>query len=151
MRLLADSHAIVWQSQRSPELSDVAADALLQAEETDGVVVSIASLIDLWYVIQTTKTVTDADLAELREKISASPELTLHPIDEDVADATTSIPRDVLADPWDRFSFSVLKEVSARHAHVCDQAGPSVRRAAQASGNGDVEAADRGEAHRASP
>ncbi len=29
MRLVADSHAIVWQSQRSPELSDVAADAHL--------------------------------------------------------------------------------------------------------------------------
>ena len=103
MRVLADSHAITWLSQRSPELSDVAADALLEAEETDGVVVSVASLIDLWYVTQTTKTVTDADLAELREKIAASPELSLHPIDEYVADATTAIPRNVLADPWDRF------------------------------------------------
>jgi PIN domain nuclease of toxin-antitoxin system len=109
VRLVADSHAIVWQSQRSSELSDIAADALLQAEETDGVVVSVASLIDLWYVTQTTKTVTDADLAELREKISASPEISLHPIDEDVADATTSIPRDMLADPWDRFIVATAK------------------------------------------
>ncbi len=75
MRVLADSHTIIWQSQRSPELSDVAADALLEAEETDGVVVSVASLLDLWYVTQTTKTIIDAELAELREKISASPEL----------------------------------------------------------------------------
>ncbi len=109
MRVLADSHAIIWQSQRSPELSDVAADALLEAEETDGVVVSVASLVDLWYVTQTTKTITDAELAELREKISASPELSLHPIDEDVADATTSIPRDVLSDPWDRFIVATAK------------------------------------------
>ncbi len=37
MRVVADSHAILWLSQGSPELSDAAADALLQAEETDGV------------------------------------------------------------------------------------------------------------------
>ncbi len=103
MRVLADSHAIVWQSQRSSELSAPAADALLEAEETDGVVVSVATLIDLWYVTQTTKAVTEADLADLREKISSSPELRLHPIDGDVADATIAIPRDTLADPWDRF------------------------------------------------
>ena len=109
MRVLADSHAILWLSQRSPELSDVAADALLEAEETDGVVVSVASLVDLWYVTQTTKGISDAELAELREKISASPELSLHPIEEDVADATTAIPRDVLADPWDRFIVATAK------------------------------------------
>jgi len=86
VRVLADSHAIIRQSQRSPELSDVAADALLEAEETDGVVVSVASLVDLWYVTQSTKGITEAELAELREKISASPELSLHPIDEDTVD-----------------------------------------------------------------
>jgi PIN domain nuclease of toxin-antitoxin system len=109
VRVLADSHAIVWQSQRSPELSDDAANALLEAEETDGVVVSVASLIDLWYVTQTTKSVSDADLIHLREQITSSPELSLHPIDENVVDATTSIPRDVLRDPWDRFIVATAK------------------------------------------
>jgi PIN domain nuclease of toxin-antitoxin system len=71
VRVLADSHTIIWQSQRSPELSEDAADALLEAEETDGVVVSVASLTDLWYVTQTTKAVTEADLAELRKTMSA--------------------------------------------------------------------------------
>jgi PIN domain nuclease of toxin-antitoxin system len=109
VRVLADSHAIVWQSQRSPQLSDNAANALLEAEETDGVVVSVASLIDLWYVTQTTKGVSDADLTHLREQITSSPELSLHPIDEEVVDATTSIPRDVLGDPWDRFIVATAK------------------------------------------
>ncbi len=91
MRVLADSHTIIWQSQRSTELSEDAANVLLQAEETDGVVVSVASLIDLWYVTQTTKGVSDSDLSNLREQISSSPELSLHPIDEDVVDVTISI------------------------------------------------------------
>jgi PIN domain nuclease of toxin-antitoxin system len=109
LRVLADSHAILWQSQRSPELSVLAADALLEAEETDGVVVSVASLVDLWYVTQTTKGISDAELRNLREQINSSPELSLHPIDEDIVDATTAIPRDLLADPWDRFIVATAK------------------------------------------
>jgi PIN domain nuclease of toxin-antitoxin system len=109
VRVLADSHAILWLSQRSPELSVLAADALLEAEETDGVVVSVASLLDLWYVTQTTKGISDAELRNLREQINSSPEINLHPIDEDVADATTAIRRDVLADPWDRFIVATAK------------------------------------------
>jgi PIN domain nuclease of toxin-antitoxin system len=109
VRVLADSHAILWQSQRSPELSVLAADALLEAEETNGVVVSVASLLDLWYVTQSTKGISDAELRNLREQINSSPELSLHPIDEDVVDATTAIPRDLLGDPWDRFIVATAK------------------------------------------
>jgi PIN domain nuclease of toxin-antitoxin system len=47
--------------------------------------------------------VSDADLTHLREQIASSPELSLQPIDEEIVDATTSIPRKVLGDPWDRF------------------------------------------------
>jgi PIN domain nuclease of toxin-antitoxin system len=112
VRVLADSHAIIWQSQRSPALSENAESALLEAEETDGVVVSVASLIDLWYVTQTTKGVSDGDMVRLREQIASSPELSLHPIDEEVVDATTSIPRDVLGDPWDRFIVGTARALS---------------------------------------
>jgi PIN domain nuclease of toxin-antitoxin system len=109
VRVLADSHAIVWYIKGSDRLSATAASALTEAESTDGVVVSVASLTDLWYVTQTTKAVTEADLAELRKNMSASPELSLHPIDEHVADATTEIPLDVLRDPWDRFIVATAK------------------------------------------
>jgi len=67
------------------------------------VVVSIATLIDLWYVTQTAKKVTATDLAGLRDLLASSPAFVLQPIDVAVVDATTSIPRDLLTDPWDRF------------------------------------------------
>ncbi len=66
MRVVADSHAIVWYIAGSPRLSDTAASVLREAEATDGIVVSVASLIDLWYVTQTTEAVTAADLGALR-------------------------------------------------------------------------------------
>jgi PIN domain nuclease of toxin-antitoxin system len=103
VRVATDSHAIVWHIQGSDRLSSIAADALTEAEATDGVIVSVATLIDLWYVTQTTKKLTEADLAELRDLLASSPALALRPIDVEVVDETTSIPRDALTDPWDRF------------------------------------------------
>jgi PIN domain nuclease of toxin-antitoxin system len=103
VRVLADSHAIVWHLQGSARLSATAASSLVEAETTDGVVVSIATLIDLWYVTQTTQKLSDANLTELRDMLAFSPGLSLHPIDIAVVDATTSIARDLLTDPWDRF------------------------------------------------
>lgn len=72
MRVVADSHAIVWHLQGSARLSAAAARALIEAEATDGVVVSIATLIDLWYVTQTTRKLTDANLIELRDRLDSS-------------------------------------------------------------------------------
>lgn len=103
VRVLADSHAVVWYLQGSERLSAVAAQALAESEQTDGVVVSVATLVDLWYVTQTTRKLTDAHLAGLRSALLSSPAFVLQPIDLAVVDATTSIARDLLADPWDRF------------------------------------------------
>jgi len=103
VRVLADSHAIVWHLQGSARLSAAAASSLAEAETTDGVVVSIATMIDLWYVTQTTRKLSDANLTELRDLLASSPGLSLQPIDIAVVDATTSIARDLLTDPWDRF------------------------------------------------
>jgi len=103
VRVLADSHAIVWHLRGSVQLSAPAASALVEAEVTDGVVVSVATLIDLWYVTQTTQKLTDADVAGLRDLLASSPAFILQPIDLAVVGATISIPRDLLTDPWDRF------------------------------------------------
>lgn len=112
MRIVADSHAIVWHLQGSDRLSPVAATALAEAEATDGVVVSVATLIDLWYVTQTTKKLADADLGKLRDLLASSPAFTLQPIDLAIVDATTSIPRALLTDPWDRFSVATAKTLA---------------------------------------
>ena len=109
MRVVADSHTIAWYIGGSPRLSSVAADALAEAEETDGIVVSVATFIDLWYVSQTTEAVTTEDLARLRESLEASATVTLEPITLDVIDVCTTIPRELLADPWDRLIVATAK------------------------------------------
>lgn len=103
MKVVADSHALIWFTQGSPQLSAPAAEAFKEAEATDGIVVSVASLIDLWYVTQTTQAVSAQRLSELRGLLMATPAVVLHPVDIAVADAYTAIRRELLKDPWDRF------------------------------------------------
>lgn len=61
------------------------------------------SLVELWYVTQTTQGVNTKELAVLRQQLDASPTMHVHPIDEAIADAFTMISREVMRDPWDRF------------------------------------------------
>jgi PIN domain nuclease of toxin-antitoxin system len=102
VRVVADSHAIVWYLQGSKRLSAPARSALADAEAENGLVVSVATLIDLWYVTQTTQRVTAAQLAAARDQLASSPAATLEPITLAVADAAATIPRALLGDPWDR-------------------------------------------------
>jgi PIN domain nuclease of toxin-antitoxin system len=98
----ADSHALVWYLSGSRQLSRAAQAALEEAEASKSLVVSVASLIDLWYVSQSTGRVSTGDLATLRRRLSSSDAVRLEPVSLAVVDASMTIPRSVLADPWDR-------------------------------------------------
>jgi len=103
MRVVADSHALIWYAHDSPRLSPRAADAIDASLDSDGLVVSVITLVELWYVTQTTAGVSVAELDELRRLLATTENVELHPVDVAIADAFTSIDRAVLADPWDRF------------------------------------------------
>lgn len=87
MKVVADSHALIWFTQDSPQLSARADQAMREAEATDGIAVSVATLVDLWYVTQTTERVSAWELSELRGLLMATPAVDLYPVDVDVADA----------------------------------------------------------------
>ncbi|TFV64475.1 PIN domain-containing protein [Geodermatophilus sp. DF01-2] len=106
VRVVADTHALVWYLLDDPDrrLSPAALVALEDAESTDGISVSVASVVDLWYVVRTRGTFTDDQLGQvvglLRDPESP---LEVEPITLEVAAAFQEIPRDRLGDPWDRF------------------------------------------------
>jgi len=102
VRLVADSHAIVWFTSGSPRLSETARTALRDAQHDKALTVSIATFLDLWYVTQTTRQVTHDQLVQLRQTLTTSTAVDLYPVDEAVANAFTAIDRAVIADPWDR-------------------------------------------------
>ncbi len=104
MKVVADSHALVWFAQQSNMISETARNALREAEATLGVAVSVATFVDLWYVTQTTKAIGDGELTQLRALLTApSTGVEIAPISLEAADHFSSIPRSILADPWDRF------------------------------------------------
>lgn len=102
MTVVADSHAIAWYMSGSKRLSPTAARALANAEAEGALVVSVATLIDLWYVTQTTRAVTPDQLRSLQDRLISTPAVTIEPVTVAVTDAATKIPRTVIADPWDR-------------------------------------------------
>lgn len=103
MRVVADSHAIVWYGHDSPRLSDRARETLDKAVESDGVIMSIVTLVELWYVSETTRGVNQEELDAISAQVSASPTMAFFPVDEAVARKFITIDRNLLRDPWDRF------------------------------------------------
>jgi PIN domain nuclease of toxin-antitoxin system len=102
VRVVADSHAVVWYVQGSKRLSERAARVLEQAEAERALEVSVATFIDLWYVSQTTEAISTEQFAALKDRLVSSEAVTVEPVTVGVADATMDIPRTALADPWDR-------------------------------------------------
>jgi len=113
VRVVADSHAIVWFVSGSSRLSEPARDALRAAEGEGSLTVSVATFLDLWYVTQTTQGVTAGELHRLKSTLSASPVVHVHPIDEAVADAFATIDRAAIADPWDRLIVATAMTLDA--------------------------------------
>ena len=106
MRVVADTHALIWYLLDDPDrrLSSAALDALEESAATDGVVVSVASVVDLWYVVRTRQTFTDHQLGGLVGLLhDPSSPLEAVPVALEVVAGFQRIPRDVLGDPWDRF------------------------------------------------
>jgi len=80
VRVVADSHAIVWYAQGSKRLPERASEVLAEAEAERSLVVSMARLIDLWYVSQTTQSVTAEQLGTLRGRLGSSEAVVLEPV-----------------------------------------------------------------------
>lgn len=84
----------------------------MEAEQSEGIVVSVATLVHLWYVTQTTQSIGADDIVRLQARLDASANVDLHAIDVAVADAFRLIPRTILTDPWDRFIVATAKALA---------------------------------------
>jgi PIN domain nuclease of toxin-antitoxin system len=105
VRVVADSHALVWYLLDDPDrrLSQQASAALEAAEATDGIVMSVATMVDLYYVTHARRALPPGDLDTLRS-LASDPGAALQavPIDMDIATAAEAIGLDQLRDPYDR-------------------------------------------------
>jgi PIN domain nuclease of toxin-antitoxin system len=112
VRVVADSHTLIWYLFGDPDqrLSPAARDALGEAENTGGIAVSVASVLDIWYVTQTRQVLSSEQLASIVELLgSPTSALDAVPITLDVAAAFEEIPLESLRDPWDRLITATAK------------------------------------------
>lgn len=77
LRVTSDERDVEPGSKR---LSPTAHEALREAERTSGFVVSVVTLIDLWYVSQTTGRVSEEDLRRLTDHLTSSDAVILEPV-----------------------------------------------------------------------
>ncbi len=72
MRVVADSHTLIWYLFGDPDrrLSATAREVLAAAEITDGIAVSVASVLDIWYVTQTRQVLNTEQLTAIVELLN---------------------------------------------------------------------------------
>ena len=114
MKVVADSHALVRYLINPGRLSEPALEALLQAENTDGVVVSAATLGDLWYASQKTSSthIAPGIFEHIRATVlDPSTNLVVHPISVATMMLFDTVPLDDLRDPFDRFILATAAQL----------------------------------------
>ncbi len=104
MRVVADTHAFYWYYRQPQLLSGLALATLHTAlVGGDGVVVSVATYMDLWYLVRKGK-MSGVALSQVWS-LTQYPgiNVTAAAITTRIAERSTSAPIDSLTDPWDRF------------------------------------------------
>jgi PIN domain nuclease of toxin-antitoxin system len=101
--VVIDTHALVWYLNDDQSLSETAADAVAQAERDGEAIVSAASIIDLWYVSQTTGAVSGSEVDQVVQLVRRRRSgFKAAGITAAIAVESNRIGKLVLPDPWDR-------------------------------------------------
>lgn len=106
MKVVADSQALVRYLVDPARLSEPALDALLAAEDFGGVIVSAATLGDLWYASQKTSSAPIAPgvFEHIQETVlDPATNLVLQPISVATMRYFDALPLNDLRAPFDRF------------------------------------------------
>lgn len=116
MKVVADSHTLVHYLVDPERPSEPALEALLEAEDTDGVIISAATRGDLWYASQKTSSARVApDVFDLvRDTVfDPSTNLVIHPISVATMTHFVAVPLNELRDPFDRFILATATRLGA--------------------------------------
>jgi len=101
--VVVDTHALVWYLVEPERLSQTASDALDQASATgEAIYASAISLVEMIYLVEKGR-LPQAVMDRLTEALATpEAELSLVPVDQEVAMMVRAIPRAVVADLPDR-------------------------------------------------
>ena len=115
MKVVADSHALVRYLVDPERLTEHALDVLLEAENSGGVVISAATLGDLWYASQKTSSspIAPGIFEHIRATVlDPSTNLIVQPVSAATMIHFDAVPLDELRDPFDRFILATAAQLS---------------------------------------
>ncbi|MBV9141125.1 MAG: PIN domain-containing protein [Pseudonocardiales bacterium] len=114
MRVVADSHVLIFYLFTPDRLSEPALEALGEAEDGLGIVVSAATLGDLWYASHKSgpNSLAPGAFESLRRTVlDPATNFNVVPITVDTMDHFARVPLIDLADPFDRFVLATAAQL----------------------------------------
>lgn len=114
MAVVVDTHALIWYLNADPLLSQAARTAVVKAEADGQALISVATLIDAWYVSQSSNgAITPGEVQQiLRLMNDRASGFQAASITAAVAIESNRIGKSALPDPWDRL---IVATASSRH------------------------------------
>ncbi|MGH3832659.1 MAG: type II toxin-antitoxin system VapC family toxin [Pseudonocardiaceae bacterium] len=114
MRVIADSHALIFSLFTPDQLSEPALEALGAAEDDAGIVVSAATIGDLWYASHKRgpNSLAPGAFESLRRTVlDPTTNVNVVPITADTMEYFDGVPLAELADPFDRFILATAAQL----------------------------------------
>lgn len=116
VRVVADTHVLVFYLFTPARLTEIALEALLEAEESEGIFLSAATLGDLWYASQKTSSppVAPGVYEQVRSTVlDPATNLIVQPITAATMEHFDAVPLPQLRDPFDRFILATAAQMRA--------------------------------------
>ena len=102
MRILLDTHALVWLLEDSERISEQVHSKIQQAADEDGLFVSAITPWEIAMLVARGRLRLGQDVAEWLEAALSLPGIRLEPLSPAIAVASTRLPWEVHPDPADR-------------------------------------------------
>jgi PIN domain nuclease of toxin-antitoxin system len=114
VRVVADSHVLIFYLFQPEKLSETALEVLLDSENTDGIAVSAATIGDLWYASHKVgrKSLAPGAFEALRRTLlDQETNFDVVPVLSETMEHFDRVPLKKLGDPFDRFILATAAQL----------------------------------------
>lgn len=113
MKVLLDTHVLVWLLEGDPRLSKTAVERIEQAAQDNAVLVAAITPWEIGMLVAKGRLTLARDVQEWIAEALAQPGLALAPLDPAIAIASTRLPGELHGDPADRMLAATARHLEA--------------------------------------
>lgn len=100
--IVLDTHVIIWDALQPERLSNLAQQAIAQANRTNGILICNISLWEIAMLMHKGRLKVDVDYRTFINLVLQANRYIIQPITPEIAEVATNLPEDVGRDPVDR-------------------------------------------------